>query len=183
MTILTLNIITEWLYSSITYFTYIIFVHHTDTSSSNTDALQCGTCNNKQWVLVNTISKWQIFAYLSIQSKVVLCVLANNCYRLFQYIPRQAINMTIVTWQHMYKATCVLTLMAQCKSAATPVRQHWSYHRSTPSHQYDRGNRCIEQLMYSLWWPSASLQQPLCVSTGATTNPRNVINMTMEMDV
>ena len=80
---------------------------------------------------------------------MVLCVLGHNCYRLFQYIPCQAIKMTMVAWQHMYTATYVLTLMAQRRFAASPVRQHWSYHSSTPSHQYDRGNRCIEQLMYS----------------------------------
>ena len=98
-------------------------------------------------------------------------------------VPRQAINMTMVTWQQTYKTTCVLTLVAQRKTVASPVHQHWSYHSSTPSHRYDYGNRCIEQLMYSHWWPSASLQQLQCVSTGATTVQRLVINMTIEMDV
>ena len=87
-------------------------------------------------------------------------------------VPRQAINMTMVTWQHMYKATCVLMLMDQRKTAATPVHQHWSYHSSTSSHQYDHGNICTDQLVRSRRWPSAIIQQLQCASIGATTFPR-----------
>ena len=87
-------------------------------------------------------------------------------------VPRRAINMTMVTWQHMYKATCVLMLMAQRKTAATPVHQHWSYHSSTSSHQYDHGNICTDQLVRSRRWPSARMQQLQCASIGATTFPR-----------
>ena len=47
---------------------------------------------------------------------------------------------TMVAWPHLYKATCVLTLMAQRETAATPVHQQWSYHISAPIHQNDHGN-------------------------------------------
>ena len=124
-------------------------------------------------------------------------------------VPRQAINITMVTWQHMYIATCVLMLMAQPKTAATPVHQHWSYHSSTSSHQYDHGNICTDHLIYahaddtaqecsnssvlapepphsraktlmcSYWWPSARPQQLQCISTGTTKVLHQAIDMNM----
>ena len=69
--------------------------------------------------------------------------------------------------------------MAQCKTAATPLHQHWNHHSSTPSHRHEHGNICIKQLAYWHWWHSARLQQLQCISTGAATVPRQAINMTM----
>ena len=90
----------------------------------------------------------------------------------------------IWTWQHTCRPTCVLISMAQRKTAATLVHQHWSYHSSTPKHWHEPGTICIEQPVYSHWWPSARLQQLQCVSTVATTVPRQaIINMTMAIDV
>ena len=88
----------------------------------------------------------------------------------------------IWTWQQTCRPTLdydVLILMAQCKTAATPVHQHWNHHISTPSHRHEHGNKCIKQLAYWHWWHSARLQQLQCISTGATTVPRQAINMTM----
>ena len=80
----------------------------------------------------------------------------------------------------MYRATCVLTLMAQRKTAATPVHQHWNYHSSTPSHPpYDHGNRCINQRVPSHWWPSARLSQLQFISTGGATFPHQAPDMNM----
>ena len=65
-------------------------------------------------------------------------------------------------WQQTCRPTCVLISMAQCKTAATPVHQHWSYHTSTPSHRHEHDNIYIGQLVYWHFWPSARLQQLQC---------------------
>ena len=39
--------------------------------------------------------------------------------------------------------------MIQRKTVATPVRQHWSYHSSTSSHQYNHGNMATYDDNYS----------------------------------
>ena len=71
-------------------------------------------------------------------------------------IPRQSISTKTARWQQMHRATYALTLMAQRKTAATPVHQHWSHPSSAPRHQRGHGNKCVGQPVCSYRWPIAS---------------------------
>ena len=66
-----------------------------------------------------------------------------------------------------------------CLTTEIPVCQHWKYHSSMLSHQYEHGDRCIDQPVCSHWRSGARLQHIQCVSTGALRVPHQAIVMNM----